>query len=127
MFYNEEYYTNCSGVKNRKKKKKVKEQDDIVSLNLKIVNKFNEIKENLFKRKDDILQVISTTDIPYGVKQDEIYNILSTFNPLLKSQTREQEANGWGEPIDRKKGPSSLGMADAHTYIYYQQFLYWGS
>jgi hypothetical protein len=88
MFYNEEYYTNCSGVKNRKKKKKVKEQDDIVSLNLKIVNKFNEIKENLFKRKDSILKIISITVIPYGVKQDEIYNMLKfndlSLNPVKK-------------------------------------------
>lgn len=93
MFYNEEFYTNCSGVKNRKKKKKVKEQDDIVSLNIKIVNKFSEIKENLFKRKDYILQIISTTDIPYGVKQDEIYNILSfhdlSFNPINKISYRD--------------------------------------
>jgi hypothetical protein len=88
MFYNEEYYTNCSGVKNRKKKKKIKEQDDIVSLNLKIVNKFNEIKENLFKRKDEILKIFSVTDIPYGVRQDDIYDILKlhdiSFNPVNK-------------------------------------------
>lgn len=93
MFYNEEYYTNCSGVKNRKKKKKITEQDDIVSLNTKIVNKFNEIKENIFKRKDDILKIIAITDIPYGIKHQDIYSILDTndlsFNPVKKISYRD--------------------------------------
>lgn len=83
MFYNDEYYTNCSGVKNRKKKKKIKEQDDIVSLNCKIIGRFNDIKNNLDLKKKSILEILSSTKIPYGVRQEDVKTILSDNGLVL--------------------------------------------
>jgi hypothetical protein len=40
MFFNEDFYTNCSGVKHRKRKKKETQEDDIIALNHKVTQRF---------------------------------------------------------------------------------------
>ena len=44
-------------------------------------------------------------------------NIPSIFYPLSGNPLGEQEANGWGEPIDRENRPSSLAHRAMHTHI----------
>lgn len=76
MFYSEDYYSNCSGVKLRKRKKKEKLDEDIISLNNKLMSMFEEeIKQN----QTDLLQLLKTfqiTKIPYGINKSDIDKIL---------------------------------------------------
>jgi hypothetical protein len=80
MFYNEDYYSNCSGVKLRKRKKKEKIEEDIISLN----NKINAMLEEKIKQNkhtlQQIIQTFCVTKIPYGINKSDIENILRTHN-----------------------------------------------
>ena len=73
--YNEEFYTNCSGVKLRKKKKKEKQQDDINSLHYKVQSTFQQDLENKKKRFQELLDIIKHTEVPYGIEVREIKRI----------------------------------------------------
>ena len=75
MFFNEDFYTNCSGVKHRKRKKKESNEDDIIALNHKVMQRFitdiEETKINLKKIFLDLLQY----KVPYGIEQKEIDDV----------------------------------------------------
>lgn len=80
MMYNDEFYTNCSGVKLRKKKKKEKQEDDINSLHYKIQYKFQEDIEYQQIRLKEILNKLKETEIPYGIETSEIKKIIVLYN-----------------------------------------------
>lgn len=86
MFYNEDFYSNCSGVKLRKRKKKEKNEDDILSIYQKVIYRFEEDKETNKSVKQEILEQLSKTKIPYGVNKQQIENILKKNNITLSSQ-----------------------------------------
>ena len=78
--YNEEFYTNCSGVKFRKKKKKEKQEEDINSLHYKVQQRFQEDIEYKKKRLNEILQTFRETEIPYGIEHITIKKIITVHN-----------------------------------------------
>lgn len=86
--YNEEFYTNCSGVKFRKKKKKEKQEDDINSLHYKVQQRFQEDIEYKKKRLDEIIQIFQETEIPYGIEQITIKKIIGINNIERKHQNK---------------------------------------
>lgn len=84
MFFNEDYYTNCSGVKHRKRKKKETQEDDIIALNHKVTQKFQTdieaSKHRLTKLSSELLQY----KIPYGIELKEIEELnlrIQKYNP----------------------------------------------
>ncbi len=79
MMYNEEFYTNCSGVKFRKKKKKDKQEEDINSLHYKVQMKFQEDITHQKQRLDQILKTFQETEIPYGIEIVKVKKILTTY------------------------------------------------
>jgi len=88
MMYNEDFYTNCSGVKFRKKKKKEKQDEDINSLHYKVQQKFQEDLEYKKKRIEEILKTFQETEIPYGIEQVTIKKILSVNNITYKPEKK---------------------------------------
>ena len=79
MMYNEEFYTNCSGVKFRKKKKKDKQEEDINSLHYKVQIRFQEDITRQKQRLQQILKTFQETEIPYGIEPVRVKKILTTY------------------------------------------------
>jgi hypothetical protein len=77
--YNEEFYTNCSGVKFRKKKKKDKQEEDINSLHYKVQIRFQEDISFQKHRLDQLLKMFQETEIPYGIESFQVKKILQSY------------------------------------------------
>jgi len=92
MFFNEDFYTNCSGVKHRKRKKKETQEDDIIALNHKVIQRFTTDIEDAKSRLKKISIELSQYKIPYGIEQKDIDIMITQLKefqmttPLDKSE-----------------------------------------
>lgn len=76
----QEFYTNCSGAKKRKKKIKKKEKTDVFLIHNKILEKFDEDNIELKNTIKVKLKKLSSYIIPYGIEQERLDRLFSTYD-----------------------------------------------
>lgn len=98
MFFNEDFYTNCSGVKHRKRKKKETQEDDIIALNHKVVQRFTIDIEEAKKRLKHISSELMCYKVPYGIEQNEIEQINKQIVELkITTETKNKKSVCYSE------------------------------
>ena len=79
----EAYYINCSGARKRKKKIKKKEKVDVFLMKEKVIDFINNKIGDLTSELKIKIKKMSTYKIPYGIDQEDVYSLLSSYDISL--------------------------------------------
>jgi hypothetical protein len=93
----EAYYINCSGARKRKKKIKKKEKVDVFLMKEKVIDFINNKIGDLTSELKIKIKKMSTYKIPYGIDQEDVYSLLSTYDISL---TQIKEVTYYDMKID---------------------------
>lgn len=114
MFFNEDFYTNCSGVKHRKRKKKETQEDDIIALNHKVTQRFIIDIEETKNRLKKISIELSQYKIPYGIEQKDIDAMVLQLREFQLTTTIDKSEKG---EKSEKGGKKSVCYSEYKTLL----------